>query len=107
VSVAGAGFEEVARRLTEAKAAFQKNTAPAWPVACAWLFLALAHQRPSHTQQAREWLGKALCDIEQPPSERAGLYRSRNRQLTFRLLRREAEVLLKGTASDQPRPKGK
>jgi hypothetical protein len=107
VSVAGAGFEEAARRLTEAEAAFQKSKAPAWPVAYTWLFLALAHQRLGHTQQAREWLAKAVCDIEQPPSERVGLYRSWNRQLTFRLLRREAEALLKGTASDQPRPKGK
>ena len=107
MSVAGAGFEEAARRLTEADAAFGKGKNPEWPGAYTWLFLALAHERLGHTQQAREWLAKAVCDIEQPPSERAGLNRGWTRQLTFRLLCREAEALLKVTASDQPRPKGK
>jgi tetratricopeptide (TPR) repeat protein len=100
-------FEEAAQRLTEAEAAFQKGKDPAWPVAYTWLFLAMAHERLGHTQQARDWLAKAVRDIKQPPPERAALYRSWNRQLTFRLLRREAEALLKVTASDQPRPKEK
>ena len=90
-------FEEAARRLTDAEAAFKKDKARPSTIAYTWLFRAMAEERLGHAQQAREWLAKAVREIEHPPAERAkdpgvGSWR---RWLTFRLLRGEAEALLK------------
>jgi serine/threonine protein kinase/tetratricopeptide (TPR) repeat protein len=89
-------FEAAAQRLTEAEAAFQTAKDPAWPIAYTWLFLAMTHERLSHREQAREWLTKAVREIDQPPAERAkDPGRSNwNLQLTLRLLRGEAEALI-------------
>ena len=89
-------FEEAAQRLAEAEAAFRNAKAPAWPIAYTWLFLAMTHELLSHREQAREWLAKAVREIDEPPAERAkDPNRSRwNRQLTLRLLRGEAEALI-------------
>ena len=89
-------FEAAARRLTEAEAAFQKANRPASAIAYTWLFLAMTHERLSHRERAREWLAKAVREIDEPPAERAkDPGRSRwYRQLTLRLLRGEAEALI-------------
>jgi tetratricopeptide (TPR) repeat protein len=100
-------YEEAARWLTQAESAFRKANDPAKSTASTWLFLAMAHQRLGHAEQAREWLAKAVREIDHPPAERAQLNRLWYRQLTLRLLRSEAEALLKGTRPDQPQPKGK
>jgi hypothetical protein len=54
------------------------------------LFLALAHQRLGHGVDARQWLHRATHD----PS--AGVVVSWRHSLERRLLRAEAEALLKG-----------
>jgi hypothetical protein len=66
------------------------------PIAYPWLFLAMAEARRGHTQQAREWLAKAVREIEQPPAERAKEPGADHwtRRLTLRLFRGEAEALL-------------
>jgi hypothetical protein len=99
-------FEAAAQRLTEAEAAFQKAKDPAITIAYTWLLLAMTHERLSHREQAREWLAKAVREIDDPPAERAkdpgrGNW---NRQLTLRLLRGEAEALI-GGADNQTRHK--
>jgi tetratricopeptide (TPR) repeat protein len=89
-------FEAAAQRLSEAEAAFRNAKAPVSTIAYAWLFLAMTHERLSHREQAREWLTKAVREIEQPPAERAKDPNagSWNRKLTLRLLRSEAEALI-------------
>jgi serine/threonine protein kinase/WD40 repeat protein/tetratricopeptide (TPR) repeat protein len=70
-----------------------------------WFFLAMAHQRLGHTDEARRWLDKAVQGTEEalkPPAEPAGKAESPdgiiklnwNRTLTLQLLRREAEKLI-------------
>jgi tetratricopeptide (TPR) repeat protein len=91
-------FEDAARRLAEAEAAFRNAKAPASTIAYTWLFLAMTHERLSHREQAREWLAKAIREIDEPPAGRSkDPSRSPwNRQLTLRLLRGEAEALIGG-----------
>jgi hypothetical protein len=83
--------------LTEAEATFKKAKAPTSTIADTWLFLAMAEERRGHAEQAREWLATAVREIEQPPAERANDpgVNPWNRQLSIRLLRGEAEALLK------------
>ena len=90
-------FDEAVRRLTEAEAAFKKANAPTSTIAYTWLFLAMAEERRGHTEQARQWLARAVREIEQPPVERANDpgVDTWNRRLAPRLLRSEAEKLLK------------
>jgi tetratricopeptide (TPR) repeat protein len=90
-------FDEAVRRLTEAEAAFKKAKARVSTIAYTWLFLAMAEERRGHAEQAREWLARAVREIEQPPAERANDpgVDNWNRRLSLRLLRCEAEALLK------------
>ena len=89
-------FEDAAQRLAEAEAAFQKAKDPAWTIAYTRLLLAMTHERLSHRERAREWLAKAVREIEQPPAGRAKDPKARpwNRKLTLQLLRGEAEALI-------------
>ena len=89
-------LEDAARRLTEAEAAFRNAKAPATTIAYTWLFLAMTRERLGQTEQAKQWLAKAVREIEQPPAERAEDPKARpwNRKLTLRLLRGEAEALI-------------
>jgi hypothetical protein len=67
----------------------------AWSIAYTWLFLALTHERLGHAEQARQWLDKAVREIEPPPAERAkDPAPTWNRKLTLQLLRGEAEALI-------------
>jgi tetratricopeptide (TPR) repeat protein len=90
-------FDDAVRRLTEAEAAFKKAKARFSTIAYTWLFLAMTEERRGHARQARQWQAIAAREIEQPSAERAndpgvGTW---NRRLTLRLLRSEAEALLK------------
>jgi tetratricopeptide (TPR) repeat protein len=102
-------FEAAAQRLTEAEAAFRNVKAPATTIAYTWLLLAMTHERLSHREQAREWLAKAVREIDEPPAERAkDPGRSNwNLQLTLRLLgeQRQAEEQLIESDHDLSQPK--
>jgi tetratricopeptide (TPR) repeat protein len=87
-------FQEAARRLTEAEAAFLKAKDPAKTMAYTCLFLAMTQQRLGHAEQAKEWLAKAVREIDQPSPERAKINQVWFRRLTLGLLRREAEALV-------------
>jgi len=66
------------------------------------LFLAMAHQRLGHAEEARRWLARGVRWMEQAPlpkTEQGGdnpLY-GWNRRLAHEALRREAEALVQGT----------
>jgi hypothetical protein len=82
-------FDEAVRRLTKSEAAFKKAKAPTATIAYTWLFLAMAEKRLGHAAHAREWLARAVREIEQPPKERANApgVGTWNRRLTLRLFR--------------------
>jgi tetratricopeptide (TPR) repeat protein len=92
-------LEEALRRLTEAEAALQKEKDPTPSSVYTWLFLAMAHQRLGHSEQAREWLARAVREIDQLSAKDAtNADPDRwNQRVIIRLLRREAEALVKGT----------
>jgi WD40 repeat protein/Flp pilus assembly protein TadD len=98
-------FEEAVTRLTEATELschpYRTN------MLCTWFFLAMAHHRLGHTDEARRWLDKGIRGTEEalkspgePPgkSGNAGgvISPNWNRRLTLQLLRREAEPLIQG-----------
>jgi tetratricopeptide (TPR) repeat protein len=99
-------FDEAARRLHQAEAAFQKTPVPsaAWSIAYTWLFLALTHERLGHADQARQWLDRAVREIDNPPAATAKMNRLWVRQQAFRLLRREAEQQLQGSTNGPRQP---
>jgi tetratricopeptide (TPR) repeat protein len=69
-------------------------------------FLALAHHRLGHTDEARQWLDKGVRWIEQArlPKTDQGADNPRfswNRRVAHELLRREAEALLEGAKPER------
>src|SRR5262249_15208589 len=101
-------FDAAVRRLEEAVAA-PGNSGAAWD----WLFLAMAHQRQGHGDEARRCLEKAVRWIDQaeaattrdrPPRTPLGW----QQRLELQILRREAEELVMGKPSPAPaeRPVG-
>jgi WD40 repeat protein/serine/threonine protein kinase/tetratricopeptide (TPR) repeat protein len=72
-----------------------------------WLFLALAHHRLGHKGDARAALAEGVRRIGQAtrekPADAAGVPLSWELRLELQILRREAEELLNGKATD-PRP---
>jgi serine/threonine protein kinase len=87
-------FREAIHCLEEADAARQAAAKPTiYSPAYVWFFLALAHHRSGHGEEARAWLGKAIARAEQE----AGDDRlDSNRRFTLQLLRREADALVNG-----------
>jgi tetratricopeptide (TPR) repeat protein len=86
-------FREAIQRLDEASAAWEQaasNPAMSSP-AYTWFFLAMAHKRSGHPEEARRWLDKAIRWMEQETQRKDLTW---NRGLTLLLLRREAEALL-------------
>jgi WD40 repeat protein/serine/threonine protein kinase/tetratricopeptide (TPR) repeat protein len=96
-------FEEAVKRLTEATELschpYRTN------MQHTWYFLAMAHHRLGHADEARRWLEKGIRGTEQAlksPGEALGksgnaggvLSPNWNRRLTLQLLRREAEQLV-------------
>jgi WD40 repeat protein/serine/threonine protein kinase/Flp pilus assembly protein TadD len=92
-------FEEAVKRLTEAT---ELNAHPYRAnMLLTWFFLALAHQRLGHAEEARHWLDKAgratedaLKPPEKPSTADGSIPPNWARKLTLQLLRREAEQLL-------------
>jgi WD40 repeat protein len=72
-----------------------------------WLFLAMAHQRLGHPEEAKHWLDQAarrLNDLDpENPAPGVALALSWEQRLELRLLHREAEALIRGQAAG-PRP---
>ena len=70
--------------------------------AYAWFFLAMAHHRLGHTEEAKQWLDKAVAWTDKTTTEadqgKADL--PWNRRLTLKLLRDEATTLLGVTPPD-------
>jgi hypothetical protein len=90
-------FEDAVKRLTEAEEAFKEAKSPRSSIVYNWLFQAMTEHRLGHAEEAKQWLAKAIKDIEQLPQDRpqVGAAMPWNRRLTLQLLRREAEELLK------------
>jgi tetratricopeptide (TPR) repeat protein len=80
-------FEEAVRQLDKA-AGLPPD--PFLVVEDTWCFLAMAHQRPGHAEEAGQWPEKAQKPKE--PTNTTGL--PWDRRLTLQLLRHEAEALL-------------
>ncbi len=91
-------FEDAAKRLAEAEAAFKEAKAPRGTSTYTRLFQAMTQHRLGHKQEATQKFEQAVKDIDQPAPDKAADANatSWNRRLTLRLFRREAEDLLKG-----------
>jgi hypothetical protein len=60
-----------------------------------WLFLALAHQKLQHAEEARKWLTKAQQWLDQAKDEKpGGPDLSWDRRPELQLIRAEAEALI-------------
>jgi hypothetical protein len=73
-----------------------------------WFFLATAHHHLGHAEEARRWLEKAVRWLDQadwfrPPD--VGVSPTWPERLEARLLRREAEALVKGAAPPAAKPR--
>jgi serine/threonine-protein kinase len=86
-------FGEAARRLTDAGGAARQDARMSHSLAYTWFFLAMAHQRLGHREEARAWLGKAIDRMEQETRDNELRW---NRRFTLQLLRREVESLVNG-----------
>ncbi|HEV3255855.1 MAG TPA: tetratricopeptide repeat protein, partial [Gemmataceae bacterium] len=89
-------FEESVRRFKEAVKVQGQEGTPG-----AWLFLAMAHQRLGHAEEARKWLDKAGRWLDQAakdhPKKGAVVPHGWQQRLEIQLLRKEAETVLKKT----------
>jgi serine/threonine protein kinase/WD40 repeat protein/Flp pilus assembly protein TadD len=98
-------FKEAVQRLTEASELsphpYRTN------MLCTWFFLAMAHHRLGHTDEARRWLEKGVQGTERALNSSAGsqgkiencngvIPLNWSRRLTLQLVRREAEQLVNG-----------
>jgi serine/threonine protein kinase len=100
-------YPEAAKRLAEAGAAFAQTQSPRASPVYTRLFLAMTLHRLGRSDEAHQQLRKAGNDIDQPPEETKIANGTWNRRLTLRLLRQEAEALLKKSsqADDQEQEK--
>jgi tetratricopeptide (TPR) repeat protein len=74
------------------------------------LFLAMAHYRLGHHEEARKWLSVAVASIDRgtrvsPNGNSSAANFDWNTRLWHRVLRREAESLIGGIGSDRPNAK--
>jgi WD40 repeat protein/Flp pilus assembly protein TadD len=90
-------FKEAAERLRQAEAAYAQAKSPRGTVVYSQLFLCMAEHRLGHRQEAQQWLERAVRALDPPGTEarRDPAAQTWNRQLTVRLLRAEAEALVK------------
>jgi WD40 repeat protein/tetratricopeptide (TPR) repeat protein/tRNA A-37 threonylcarbamoyl transferase component Bud32 len=97
-------FQEAIERFASAMQLREK------PAPSAWLFLALAHQRLKHAEEAKKWLGKAREWVDQARRQKPGEGGDKNalswhklpwnERLALTLLQREAEALLNEAKED-------
>jgi tetratricopeptide (TPR) repeat protein len=89
-------FEEAALKLEEADRLAQKTDDVASSPAYTWFFLAMAHHRAGHADQARKWFDQAREYTDKAFKDHAAhkVTLPWNRRLTLTLLRRETEDLL-------------
>jgi tetratricopeptide (TPR) repeat protein len=102
-------FDESLARLSEADAlAKEPSEALKSSPAYAWLFLAMAHHRLGHPDEAKKWLDKAVAwtDKAEREADEGTAELPWNRRLTLKLLRAEAAALL-GAADKPPAEKEK
>ncbi len=98
-------FDESLQRLTDAdRFAKQPSRSDMSLPAYTWFFLAMAHHRLGHSEEAKQWLDKAEAWTEKAIAEAdQGIeFMHWNRRLTLKLLRDEAEALLKSAPAPQP-----
>jgi tetratricopeptide (TPR) repeat protein len=90
-------FAEAIKRLNEANAAVERGEGgnPGISPAYTWFFLAMANYRLGQAEEARQWLDKAVKQMEQDTQNKDTFW---NRRLTLHLFHREAEDLLHGPA---------
>ena len=104
-------FEGAVARLSEADAlAKEPSEALKSSPAYTWFFLAMAHHRLGHGEEAKKWLDKAVAwtDKALREADQGTADLPWNRRLTLKLLREEAEALLKsGPAPQSPKPAAK
>jgi WD40 repeat protein/tetratricopeptide (TPR) repeat protein/tRNA A-37 threonylcarbamoyl transferase component Bud32 len=99
-------YEEAIRRLDEAlNAPAQGGTA--W----ASLFLALAHHRLGHADEARRWRDRALREVELATAVKPGNADADNRptwnqRIELEIVRHELEMLLNGSPPTPPKREG-
>jgi tetratricopeptide (TPR) repeat protein len=87
-------FDEAVQRLSAVSTEWDKAaTKPTtYSAAYPWFFLAMAHQRLGHAEEGRQWLHKAVQQMDEETRNENVLW---NRRATLQLFRREAEELLK------------
>jgi tetratricopeptide (TPR) repeat protein len=93
-------FDESVQRLTEAdRLAQQPGGSGMSSPAYTWFFLAMVHHRLGHREEAKKWFGKAVAWTEKTirDADQGTTDLPWNRRLTLKLLREEAEALLKPT----------
>jgi len=104
-------LDEALRQLDQAdRLANEPNQAVQSSPAYTWFFLAMAHHRLGHGEEAKTWLDKAVTSTEKALGERTQGTADVpwNRRLTLKLLRDEAEALLKSAPAPQsPNPAAK
>jgi tetratricopeptide (TPR) repeat protein len=94
-------LEDAAKTLTDAEAAFRREADTPTSinvlstVVYSQLFLAMTQQRLNHHDEATEWLKKAVDGIEKAKDSTSPGDRTWNRRLALRVLRAEAEALIK------------
>jgi tetratricopeptide (TPR) repeat protein len=90
-------LERALKLLSETEAQFLKIQSARAAVAYTQLFLSMAHHHSSHSQEARQWLTKALARIDAPATSSQPSFMpdfTWNQRLSLQLLRREAEERL-------------
>jgi tetratricopeptide (TPR) repeat protein len=90
-------FAEAIKPLNEASAAAARGEGgiPALSPAYTWFFLAMANHQLGQAEEGRQWLDKAVKQMEQDTQNKDAFW---NRRLTLYLFHREAENLLHGPA---------
>ena len=90
-------YEDAIRRLQEASDLREKSEPLRKTKPYEWYFLAMAHFRLRHTENAKQWLFKAVEWTENEDHE----LRWHQRE-ALKLFRREAEELISTTSSPRP-----
>jgi WD40 repeat protein/serine/threonine protein kinase/tetratricopeptide (TPR) repeat protein len=90
-------FEDALQCFNDAQAVYSPAEERSTTIIYNWFFLAMVHHRLGHTDEAVQWLNRAVKKIEQDEQEKqadSGGTISWNRALTLKCLRRETEEAL-------------